>query len=515
MTNRDQKTNMDRRAFMGAVAGAVIAPSLFYPSNACGQAKSGSPNIIFIHVDQMSLLDSISAYGAEYTSTPAVDRIVRNGTSFMQSYSTDPVCCPARCCWWSGTYSSENGVVVNNTPCHKDTPDVSKLLQQAGYNTYFTGKWHVPGKEVRNLFHVLHQGSWWGELTDQEVTRSGRAFLRNYNDEKPFFLSVGYLNPHDICITQAIDDGQAETVDGKKVPRCLQSGILDKDDLPPLTTAHEYDRREPSIQVAMHRGQVDKPGHSDWSDDLWRRHRYNYHRLVEMVDNEIELLLNELDQSAWRDNTLIIFSSDHGEGMGRHWGVGKSTFYDEVVKVPFVVATLGDVLQIRKNVKDTKHPVSGIDFGRTVCDYAGADGSKLPHGRSLRRLAEGDKVVDWREYVYAESSVYMHMISDGRFKYIRGYEENDQVTGLPPSSKTHPVGVEQLFDLQNDPDEQRNIAYDRVNQPLLHKLRSVMDRKEDERLPLRVVPHQRGIDWMKKHTDVIRKRAYPRKFPVS
>ena len=515
MTAEAQRFNMNRRTFIGTGAAALGVTSLFYPSNARGQAKSGAPNIIHIHVDQWSLLDLTGMPGAEYICTPGVDRILRNGTSFMQSYATDPVCCPARIGWWSSTWSSENGVVINNTPCHADTPDLSPLLQQAGYNTYYVGKWHVPGKEVRKLFHVLHEGSWWGELTDPEVTRSACAFFRNYNDRKPFFLSVGYLNPHDICITPSSDYDRAETVNGKKVPRYQQAGILQADEIPPLPSAHEYDRREPTIQIAEHRGQIDQPKFSDWSDDLWRMHRFNYHRLIEMVDQEVELLLNELDQSPWRDNTLIVFCSDHGEGAGRHWGVGKSTFYDEVVRVPFVVATLGDVLPVRKNVRDAEHLVSGIDFGRTVCDYAGADGSKLPHGSSLRPLVEGLPVSGWREYVYAESSVYMHMISDGRFKYIRGYEEAGEVSGLPPSYKTHPVGVEQLFDLQNDPDEQHNLAYDRVSQELLQKLRDTMNREEEQRLPLHPVTHPAGLDFMKTNTALIRKRKYPQTYPVS
>lgn len=507
--------SMKRRSFLAAGSAAFGAGSLAYPANALRRAKNGAPNILFIHVDQMSLLDSIGAYGAEYACTPGVDRIVRNGTSFMQSYSADPICCPARTSWWSGTWSSENGVIVNNTPCHEDTPELPRMLQNGGYNTYYVGKWHVPGKYVRQLFHVIHEGSWWGDLTDQDVTRSARSFLRNYNGEHPFFLSVGYLNPHDICITPVNEYMRGRDDGDKRKPRYIEENILAEQDVPPLPDAHKYDRREPTILVSMHRKQIDKPRRSEWSDDLWRMHRYDYHRLVEMVDHEVELLLDELEHSVWRDHTLIVFCSDHGEGMSRHWGVGKSTLYEEVVKVPFVVATLGDVLNVRKNVKDTKHLISGIDFGRTICDYAGVDGTGLPHGRSLRPLVEKGEVDSWRDYVYAENSAYMHMICDGRFKYIRSYEENADISGLPPSRQTHSFGVEQLFDLENDPDEQRNIAYELSSQALLKKLRGVMDRKEDDRLPLRPVTHQVGMKFLKNNTDQIRKNRYPHTYLVS
>lgn len=499
---------------MKAGVSAALAANVFYPCNARGKAAPAVPNIIFLHVDQMSLLDSIADYGAEFVTTPGINRLVQNGISFMQSYSTDPVCCPARSAWWTGTYPSENGIIINNTPCHQDVPDLSLLLQQAGYNTYYIGKWHVPGKDVRKLFHVIHEGSWWGELTDPEVTRSARSFIRNYKSDQPFFLSIGYLNPHDICITPSVDLSRAETAEGKNNPPYINNEILSEHEIPPLPSAHGYDEREPSILLAYKRMTRGKVNFSEWSEQMWRMHRYNYHRLVEMVDGEIELLLNELDSSPLRDNTLIIFSSDHGEGMGRHLGVGKSTFYEEVVKVPFVIASLGNKIRVRKNHKDTEHLVSGIDLGRTVCDYARAQGSKLPHGMSLRPLAENRDVSAWRDYVYAENSAYMHMVTDGNFKYVRGYEENKEVTGAPPAYNTHPLGTEQLFNLREDPGEQNNLAYDSRYQDILQKYRNAMNKEEDKRFPIRKVPHEAALNFMKTKTAEIREYGYNRKYTV-
>lgn len=500
---------MKRRTFLEGATVAAASAVAPYPSNAKGTALDGVPNIIFINVDQMSLLDSIGAYGCEYTATPGIDRLVENGTSFMQSYSTDPVCCPARASWWTGAYSSEHGVVVNGTPCHADMPDLSRLLQHAGYNTYYSGKWHVPGKQVRKLFHVLHEGSWWGELTDTEVTRSGIAFLENYDGARPFFLSLGYLNPHDICITPGYDASRSSVVDGKKVPPYVKAGVLDDSEIPPVQNAQDYDAREPAVLVLSKHGTLEKPKFNDWSDELWRMHRYNYHRFTEMVDAQVDVLLDALQQSSFRDNTLIIFSSDHGDGLGRHKTVGKSTFYDEVCRVPFIVSTLGD-LKVRKGVQDTKHAVSGIDFGRTVCDYARADGAALPHGRSLRPLVEGRDVA-WREFVYAESSAYMHMVTDGTIKYVREYIENDDFTGEPPCAKTHQTGIEQLFDLARDPNEGENLAYDPEYGTQLKRMRAALDRKEQERVPARAVA-PRGQTFMTGKSRAIKRNKIPQQY---
>ena len=215
-------------------------------------------------------------------------------------------------------------------------------------------------------------------------------------------------------------------------------------------------------------------------------HRYNYHRFVEMVDAEIGMVLDELEHSSHRDNTLIVFTSDHGDGMSRHWGIGKRTLYEESVHVPFVIASLGDQLAVPKDTRDSEHMVSGIDLGRTVCDYAEADSSILPHGLSLRPLVEGEPVKEWRKVVYAESAAYMHMVTDGKFKYVRCYQENEPATGTPPTHQTHQVlGGEQLFDLMNDPGEQRNLASSPEQAPVIKRMRAAMDDEEDQLLPRR------------------------------
>lgn len=468
------------------------------------------PNIIFIHVDQLSRLNTIGALGGEKVHTPAMDKLAEHGTSFTQSYSTDPVCCPARSSWFTGTWSSENGVVVNGSASHADIPDLSRILQGGGYKTFYTGKWHVPGKGVRKLFTVQHEGSWWGEISDPEVTASARSFLRNYNETEPFFLSIGYLNPHDICITPLIDDARIKKDPHSAEKALTKAASIKQHDIADFMQSHHYDSQEP----ALIKYKRETKGFPDWDVDMWYLHEFNYMRFVEMVDLEINLFLEELERSAWKENTIVIFSSDHGESMGRHELIGKGTLYEESVRVPFIVSTLGTSLNVSKNVVDDEHLVSGIDFARTVCDFAGIKSNAIAHGRSLRPLVEGEQVDDWRKYVYAETMIYMHMVRGQRYKYIREYIENTNVSGVPPSYKTHAIGVEQVFDLLTDPHEQKNLAYDKKYQHIRKKMSEIMNKKEDSKLPLREITHPRGRAYMKKIPKALREKEYPMHYSV-
>ena len=106
------------------------------------------------------------------------------------------------------------------------------------------------------------------------------------------------------------------------------------------------------------------------------------------------------------------------------------------------------------------------------------------------------------------------MVRGHRYKYIREYLENETVTGFPPSHTTHKIGVEQLFDLTKDPNEQQNLAYNKEYQRELNKLRKVMNKKEDSRIPLKKITHPRGTAYMKNVPLTVRKIGYPNSYPL-
>lgn len=377
------------------------------------------PNMVFVHVDQMHH-KAISAYGCKHVSTPCIDRIVASGYSFMESYTAMPQCCPARASWFTGRMSKEHGVVINSYPMNPEVPDFGQWLRKAGYETIHTGKWHVSGRNVAQSFDVLHRGSGHGELGDSTVARSAVAYLRNRSGDKPFFLSIGLLNPHDCCFPASVDGGPGKFAFAAKI----------EDKLPPLPANFDYGYKQSGMNQVRR-----------WSVQDWRYYIYSYYRMCEMVDAEVGRVYDAVRNGPYSENTLFILTCDHGDGLGFHAKVSKGYLEEEASRVPTIVSWPG---KVKQGVRDAQHLVSGVDVAATVCDYAGAPRMpKTTIARSWRPLLEG-KAMPWREYVVCETSIgsLSACVRDLQFKSI-----------IYPSRT-------RLYDIQNDPLEMKDLAGD-------------------------------------------------------
>jgi choline-sulfatase len=211
---------------------------------------------------------------------------------------------------------------------------------------------------------------------------------------------------------------------------------------PPLPANHEVPEVEPECitqkyaNVRSFRAYV----REKWTKNQWRLHRWTYCRLTEMVDREIGIVLDALRDAGMEDNTLIVFTSDHGDMDSAHRMEHKSVLYEESVRVPFIMSYKG---RIHAGMVDDTHLVSnGLDLLPTLCDYAGIESPKRPYGRSLRPLAEGKNTKQWRDFVVSESH-NGRMLQTGSFKYC-----------IYDSGRHR----EQLIDLKRDPGEMKNLA---------------------------------------------------------
>lgn len=175
----------------------------------------------------------------------------------------------------------------------------------------------------------------------------------------------------------------------------------------------------------------------NWSEDEWRIYLSNYYLLIENTDWHIGLILRALKDAGAGNNTLVLFTSDHGDQMGSHQLVGKNILFEEAAKVPFAISWPGVVRsgQVRHDL------VSGIDVLATLCDFTGIPIPEGVSGRSLRPLASGSQT-HWRDYLVAETASG-RMVRSRAHKYIAYKRERM---------------VEHLFDLTNDPGEVRDLA---------------------------------------------------------
>ena len=212
---------------------------------------------------------------------------------------------------------------------------------------------------------------------------------------------------------------------------------------------------------------------------------WNHYRFVEKVDHEIGLVLNALRASRFRDNTLILFSIDHGEAYGQHQMFQKFTLYEESIRVPFIVSCLGYGIDITQNRFDAEHLVSGVDLFATICDYANIEPPKQTHGMSVRPLVRGQDV-PWRKYAYVESNYWGRAIIGAAHKYITEYKPRDVEDYLPQGPDPDRLGIEQFFDLEHDPGE----THSEIRNPQFHfavaELRNALFEQESrlERIPL-------------------------------
>ena len=438
----------DRRDFL-KVAGTLSLGTFFKHSHAAplGNAahSKNRPNLVFLNLDQLSHM-ALSCHGNPYVHTPHIDRLAKHSVDFSRSYTPDPICCPARAAWCTGRYPSENNVVTNNRKLREDLPDYGQWLGKAGYQTIHIGKWHVPGRILHNSFQLVpHNSHPQGEYSDNLVALSFEAFLQNRDQARPFFAQIGLMNPHDI--------GNATRTAEHPFP--FQHL---KEQLPPCPPNFNYDPREPEQIASFHKGLVNWL--SPWTVENWGHYQWLYYRMVEMVDVNVGYIVDTLEQSPDHENTVIIFTSDHGESNAHHRMLFKDNFYDTSSRVPTMVSFPG---HIPAGIEDTEHLVSGLDFFPTLCDYAGIPAPPGLKGLSLRPLLEGKRQPkNWRHYLHAQSKASGRMVVDDRFKFIRYF-----------GSETT-----QLFDLKNDPWETQNLAFDPAFSKVCLRMSEEIDRNE-------------------------------------
>ncbi len=279
------------------------------------------PNVLIITTDQQRV-DAASAAGNPWAKTPNIDSLAAKGVYFTRSYCAYPLCSPSRSSLHTGRTPHEIAVDRNSVPIDPAVPLSGQVFRDAGFDTGYAGKWHMPDPYPNDGiagFEVLNKTSRQRKLAhdvDEATKDAAIDFLRRKRD-KPFFLVASFINPHDICLLAGETSPLFDEVWKKYGP---PAGA----ELPPLPPNFDKTAGET----------VARRLHPDWDATHWREYRYAYFRMLEDVDRQVGQVIDALRQSGQEDHTVVIFTSDHGEGLGSRRWTGKMAFFDEEAPCP-------------------------------------------------------------------------------------------------------------------------------------------------------------------------------------
>ncbi len=443
---------------------------------------SDRPNILLILTDQQNA-SMMSCAGNPWLRTPAMDSIAERGTRFERAYCMNPMCVPSRFSLFTGRRGSDIGL-VNNADRHIDEMPAEVVsqamgwqLRRAGYQTAFGGKTHFPlGLTPEDLgFETI-------SVDDRDqLAEDCAAFLAAERDG-PCLLVASFINPHDICHLAIRDFAETPLERRLSAPDRIELRELDAalrmpegmteetffaEVCPPLPDNFEIPQDEAeAITLMQARSPFKRRARAAYSEADWRWHRWAYARLTERVDGQISRVLAALRASGLEDNTVVVFTSDHGDMDASHRMEHKTAFYDEAARVPLLIAGPGLAAGA---VEGERLVANGLDLLPTLCELAGVEPSGRLEGRSLLPLLRGDSVVEWRDVLPVESEIGQMILRD-RFKYMRYYQG---------------AKGEQLVDLAADPGEMRNAVGDRALGPALSQMREAFSQV----FPLPVDPY--------------------------
>lgn len=449
-------------------------------------AFTQQPHVIFIMSDQHRF-DALRCMGNESIISPNIDALAADGTTFTNGYSSTPSSTPARAGLLTGMSPWHHGMLGYGKVAAKYPYEMPRMLSDLNYYTFGIGKMHwFPQKSLHGFDGTLVDESGRSESPDfisdyrlwlqtqapgidPDVTGIGwndhaagitqlpehlhptawtglmsREIIKNYDPHsKPLFLKVSFARPHSPY------DPPQRWLDAYNDIDALSPWIGEwcKD----KKYAHSVD---PSTVA------TDAP-FGNFGDDYVKNSRKHYNASVSFIDEEIGLIIAELKAKGMYDNSIICYTSDHGDMLGDHHHWRKTYPYEGSVHIPYIIKWPASYSATKGGKID--NPVELRDFLPTFIEAAGGQVPSDMDGQSLISLVEGNNRA-WRKYIDLEHATcyndnnYWCALTDGKLKYVWRFH----------------TGEEELFDMAKDPHELRNIVDDKRYQKQLAELRQTM-----------------------------------------
>ncbi len=448
------KSQMTRRGFVGAAgAGLTAQPAV---------GTNARPNVLWICTDQQRW-DTLHSLGNEHIRTPNLDRLVASGVAFENAYCQSPICTPSRASFLTGTYpSSVHGCMNGNERWDGAAPLVTKTLADAGYDCGLAGKLHLSGAQGRveprpddgyRVFHWSHH--------PHDDWPEGHAYIdwlrSKGKDYDSIYRELGYV-PSEFHQTTWCADRAIEFMNEPRPGPWLFS----------LNCFDPHSPFDPPREWLDHYPERDMPGPLFRESDLAaqgrlkdinfqrtarrpedlnaRSYQARYYAMIELIDHNVGRMLDALESSGQAENTVVIFTSDHGETLGDHGLLLKGCrFYESLVHVPLIVAWPG---HFQKGLR-SRALVELTDLTPTLLDLAGLSVPNSLHGRALTSILQGTATPD-RHREFVRSEYYRALAGVQSFGTMVRSERYKHVV-------YHGHGLGELFDLEADPGEFENL----------------------------------------------------------
>ncbi len=485
------------------------------PCSVIAQEEAKKPHIILLMTDQHRF-DAIGCVN-DVVITPNIDRLAQDGNLFNAGYSSTPSSTPARASLITGMSPWAHGMLGYGRQSEDYDYTMAKMLKSAGYNTLALGKMHFYPQNNTQGFDVV--------LNDESGRVESRFFMSDY---RKWFNNVALgMNPDEtgvgwnshVAKTYALDENLHPT---KWLGDVAVDAIKGYNSVNPLLLKVSFARPHspydpPTKYLKMYDGKdIPAPIIGDWVPQSWidtttpnddrsdaignfgveyaKKARRHYYASITFVDEQIGRIVAELKAKDMYDNALIVFISDHGDMLGDHHLWRKTYALEGSAAIPFIVKTPNSVDRDVKRGEEIDKPVEIRDVLPTFLDVADVEQPSQMDGSSIIPLIS-DNDATWREYIDLEHSrAYWHTnywmaLTDGKMKYVW----------------FRTSGEEQLFDLEKDPYEKRELSKDKKYNNTLSKMRDAMV----EHLSVR------GEEWVKDGELILSDKSviYSKNFP--
>jgi choline-sulfatase len=472
---------------MGAGAAGYVANGSAGNARRIAGRRRDKTNLLFIWTDEQRA-DTMAVYGNKKIRVPNFNKLASESVVFKKAYVTQPVCTPNRSAVMTGLWPHTTGLLTNNIPLPKETPCLNELIDDPDYRTAYMGKWHLGDevfaqhgfaewvsiediysshfreghdKKARSSYHhyllgLGHKPGRQGKFSrgfaaslaleqckPKFLERNACDFLRQHRNE-PFMLYINFLEPH-MPFTGPLDD----MYDPNEI------------DLPPNFN-DPLEENEPEKCKKKQRDCARKYG---TTEEDFRRLIARYWGLNSQVDLSVGAILDTLEQLGLADDTIVVYTSDHGDMMGSHHLVEKGLMYEESARIPWLMR----VPAMGRERRVIEQPVSQIDLVPTLLELMGHGEAvaNLP-GQSLVPLIEGGKVAEDHVFIEWNTTPKVRtVVSPDGWKLCLSKEDKCQ-----------------LFDLSKDPYETTNLydsgEHEDVIARLMEKIRAWQKETNDK-----------------------------------